>query len=565
MTSRFHRSTINMLKHELIRALFLFLPSCLALSCFAQAQVYYVAKTGSDSNSGSASAPWLTIGHAALEATAGSTVYVEAGTYNESVTFANSGTAAAPIVFNGQRVAIVDGTGVACCTSPSFASSNGFIGTTTQGLLTIGASSGVNYLTIEGFTVQNYKTTITADVPAGILIVGGGTGISVLNNTVQNIQSTAKQTKKAGPNAYGIGVFGISATPLSVTVSGNTVTGCLTGESETTTYNGNVQNFVVSNNVIYGNDNIGMDAIGFEGVGPTGYDQAKNGDVYGNLIYDNSAINNPGEQGGGQDGGYDEDGLYCDGCTQVVFERNTLYGNDINIEAASETSGEVSSDVIIRNNLSYASNSAGMTVGGYAKSGTGGSTNITIVNNSFYDDDLQQTGSGEFQIQYRATGIVFENNVVYAGAQGLFLYGYVLGSGVTANYNDYYTTSSTTTFELNGKSYSSFATYKSKTGQDAESLFANPDYITLPTCSATALTPPGGYSSKKAAGCTTAANLDISASSPSENTGNAGLGSPSGSGYSSYQLSEPFVGSVDFAGNARVNASGEINIGAYEK
>ena len=93
-----------------------------------------------------------------------------------------------------------------------------------------------------------------------------------------------------------------------------------------------MQNFVVSNNTIYDNDNIGMDAIGFEGVGPTGYDQAKNGDVYGNLIYNNSAYKNPGEGNS-----YDEDGLYCDGCTEVTFERNTLYGNDLNIEAASET------------------------------------------------------------------------------------------------------------------------------------------------------------------------------------------------------------------------------------
>ena len=108
-----------------------------ATSLLAQSgATFYVSKSGKDTNSGSASAPWLTIGHAALEATAGATVYVEAGTYNESVTFANSGTATEPIVFNGQGVAIVDGTGVACCVSPTFAQSNGFIGTNTQGLLT---------------------------------------------------------------------------------------------------------------------------------------------------------------------------------------------------------------------------------------------------------------------------------------------------------------------------------------------------------------------------------------------------------------------------------------------
>ena len=539
MMNRFHCVTEPMMKRGLIRALFFLLSICFVLSFCAQAQVYYVAKTGSDSNNGSASAPWLTIAHAALEAQAGSTVYVGAGTYSESDLFANSGTASAPIVFNGQGVAIVDGTSVACCTTPPFATSNGFLCCNTQGLFTIGATSGVSYLTIEGFTLQNYKTSKKADVPAGILIAGSGTGINILNNTVKNIQTSAG---KDG-NAYGVGVFGTSSTPLSVNVSGNTVTGCLTGESETTTYNGNVQNFVVSNNTIYDNDNIGMDAIGFEGVGPTGFDQAKNGDVYGNLIYNNSAFKNPGEGNS-----YDEDGLYCDGCTDVTFERNTLYGNDLNIEAASEISGEVSSNVIIRNNLIYAANSCGVSVGGYAKSGTGGSTGVTIVNNSLYDNDTQKTGSGEFQIQFRATGIVFENNIVYAGAQGLFIHGFVAGSGVTANYNDYYTTSSTTTFELNNKTYATFAAYKTATGEDANSVFANPDYLTAPTCTSTKESgPPTPLTS-----CSPTPNFDISASSPGENTGNAALGSAD-------------FGTVDFNGNPRLNANGQINMGAYEQ
>lgn len=537
--NRFHHDTQQLLKAKLTRSLFLFLSSCLVLSCCAQATTYYVAKNGNNSNGGSASSPWLTIGHAAAEAQAGDTVYVGAGTYNESDLFANSGTVSAPIVFNGQGVAIVDGTGVACCTTPSFASGNSFLCCNTQGLFTIGATSGVSYLTIEGFTIQNYKTSSKNDVPTGILIAGSGTGINILNNRVKNIQTTAGKNG----NAYGIGVFGISATPLSVTVSGNTVTGCLTGESETTTYNGNVQNFVVSNNTIYDNDNIGMDAIGFEGVGPTGYDQAKNGDVYGNLIYNNSAFKNPGE--GNQ---YDEDGLYCDGCTDVTFERNTLYGNDLNIEAASETSGEVSSNVIIRNNLIYAANSCGISVGGYAKSGTGGSTDITIVNNSLYDNDTQKTGSGEFQIQYRTTDILFENNVVYTGAEGLFMYGYVSGSGVTSNYNDFYTTSSTTTFELNGKSYSSFASYQSATGQDKNSVFANPDYLTLTTCTSTKeSSPPTPITT-----CSPTPDFDIPTSSPAENTGNVSLGSAD-------------YGTVDFNGNPRVNANGQINMGAFEQ
>jgi len=89
---------------KLIRGLMLLVTGCLAFSYAAQAETYYVAKSGSDSNTGlSLKQAWLTIGHAALVAQAGSTVHVGAGIYHESVNFGNSGTASAPIVFNGGR------------------------------------------------------------------------------------------------------------------------------------------------------------------------------------------------------------------------------------------------------------------------------------------------------------------------------------------------------------------------------------------------------------------------------------------------------------------------------
>jgi hypothetical protein len=464
-------------------------------------------------------------------------------------------------------VAIVDGTGVSCCTTPEFTPSSGSFGLdNTEGLFTLGNTTSLNYVTVEGFTIQNFKTSSTSDVPAGILIGGGGTGIQILNNIVQDIQTTAG----ASGNAYGIGVFGTSSTPLSVTVSGNTVTECLTGESETTTYNGNVQDFVVSNNLIHDNDNIGMDAIGFEGVGPTGYDQAKNGDVYGNLIYNNSAANNAGEGSKSGNPDYDEDGVYCDGCTQVVFERNTLYGNDYGAEAASECTDEVSSYVIIRNNLIYGNNASGVTLGGYSSStgsgcnGGGSSDHIYILNNTLYNNSTQNdAASGELQTQYRITNSYFENNTVYTGSAGLFIVNQGSGAGMTFNYNDYYTTSSSPSWDYNGKTYSSFASYQAASGE-TNSIDANPGFTTLPSCTGT-YTPTGGSGSSPGTTCSALSNTDIPSSSPAFNTGNVALGMPSGSDYSTYETSDPFVGALDFNGNARVNSSGEINIGAYEQ
>ena len=48
-----------------------------SISLFAQSgSTFYVSKSGSNSNSGSYTAPWLTIQHAASSVKAGATVYV---------------------------------------------------------------------------------------------------------------------------------------------------------------------------------------------------------------------------------------------------------------------------------------------------------------------------------------------------------------------------------------------------------------------------------------------------------------------------------------------------------
>ena len=63
---------------------------------------YYVSTSGNDSNNGSASAPWRTISYATTRVSAGATVHVAPGTYNEDVIINDnslSGTASDPIVF----------------------------------------------------------------------------------------------------------------------------------------------------------------------------------------------------------------------------------------------------------------------------------------------------------------------------------------------------------------------------------------------------------------------------------------------------------------------------------
>ena len=62
---------------------FTFLCLILLLALPAHAATYYVAPSGSDSNSGAAGSPWLTIGHSTTNTITGDTVLIAAGIYNE--------------------------------------------------------------------------------------------------------------------------------------------------------------------------------------------------------------------------------------------------------------------------------------------------------------------------------------------------------------------------------------------------------------------------------------------------------------------------------------------------
>jgi hypothetical protein len=201
--------------------------------------------------------------------------------------------------------------------------------------------------------------------------------------------------------------------------------------------------------------------------------------------------------------------------------------------------------VTIRNNLFYDANTVGVSIGGYQKS-VGGSDHVVIVNNSLYNNNTKNQGS-EFQVQYNAppaNGNIFENNIVYAGTQNVWIYSYVSGSTPTANWNDYYSTAGYvqgTSIDWGGKSnYKTYAAYQSGSGEDVDSPNANPLYDNLTS------TPP---------------NLDLQSGSPAINAGSTSL--TCSVGYCGNSSS--IYGNTDYAGNPRINGSGEINIGAYEQ
>ncbi|MGC9293304.1 MAG: right-handed parallel beta-helix repeat-containing protein [Acidobacteriaceae bacterium] len=487
----------------------------------AQTPTYYVSTSGDDSNAGTLASPWRTIQHAANMVTAGDTVYVRTGTYNEVVTMQKSGTASAPIVFSSYpgELATVDGTGLSVPNGVS-------------GLFTI---QNLDNITIEGFEVRNF-TSSTTDEPIGIYIYGADNNIQILNNHIHNIAATASG---CNAEALGVAVYGSSA-PASINnllFSGNEVDHLTTGCSESVALDGNVENFTVTNNLIHDNDNIGIDVAGFYGVAPNpSYDQARNGKISGNTVYNITSNYNPGYGTPLPNNSYGADGIYIDGGTQITIEHNLVHNVDIGIEAASENAGHVTSYVTVRNNVVYSDNSVGISIGGYAGPSTvGGSDHITIVNNTLYGDGTANSDNGEFQVQFSATNNLFENNIVYANTQGLFVNNFTTAASApaTLDYNLYYSTvgAANSTWAWQGQTYTGYNTYLHGTGMDAHSpQFLDPQFINM------ASTPP---------------DLDIQATSPAVNAGS--------------NLGPSIVGTADFAGHPRVNSSGQINIGAFEQ
>ena len=569
-------------KAGVVHAAFFVLVLLLSQSVAGQVgSTFYISTTGSDSNPGTSTQPWLTIQHAANTVTAGATVNVMGGEYNAFVSFPNSGTQSAPIIFQSDPVligttlqpAVIDGTGLTV--------------SGTQGLITI--SGARNYITIKGFEIRNLSTT-GKGVPCGVWITGSGTGVQILNNSIHNIVTSSKNG-----NACGLFAYGTSQTPISqLVVSGNELYNLQTGESESMTLNGNVTNFQVTNNLVHDNNNIGIDIIGYEKTGPVGYDQAGWGIVRGNTVYNISGIGNPGE-----DAEYDADGLYCDGCAFTTFERNVIMQVDYGIETTSEnqrclaSGNEWPTGVVgvgtpatgtlpcygmyatVRNNLFYNTNACGISIGGYAlattkgggSNGGGSSFHDVIVNNTLFSNGIQPgndsegTPSGEFQIQNQvgsAQDDYFENNAIYAGWPNIWINNYAPFTQVypqsltyppppaTLNWNLYNSAAGYvqgTSISWGGESpYTSFADWQNTSGEDANSLNADPLFVGLGD---------------------TPLNLDTLPSSPTVGAGSTSLSCSVGWCDPNGGSPGSIYGSTDFLGNPRTNGS-KIDIGAFQ-
>lgn len=378
--------------------------ACVSAASAQTNSFFYVATNGNDSNPGTQVAPWRTVQHAADSARAGSTVYVRGGVYEELVSINASGNASDGFItfrnYPGET-AVLD----AAHFTPSGR----------QAVLTIHSQS---YVRIQGFEIRNFRTAEHRLAPLGISVMGFGSHIELLKNNVHHIENTfeGRDAPGSGGNGFGIAVYGTDAkAPITdLIIDGNEVHHLKTGSSESLVVNGNVTNFRVAHNVVHDNNNIGIDVIGFERTAPDpAVDQARDGVVSGNLVYNITSRGNPAY---GND--VNSDGIYVDGGTRILIEQNVMHDVDFGIELASEHKDRATSYILARNNLIYHCHTAGVSIGGYAPE-RGHTEHTTVVNNTLYDNDTSDTGSGEFQMQWNMADNIFANNIVYAGPRCL--------------------------------------------------------------------------------------------------------------------------------------------------
>jgi parallel beta-helix repeat protein len=133
----------------LVRSLFLFILILIAsigiTGYTLSASTYYVSPSGDNTNPGTISAPWKTIGKAAGLVNPGDTVYIRAGTYAEYLTFTRSGTVDHPITFEAfpGEIPVIDGSGKTTNPANPWAASNNLI------------SVYGNYVIIRGLELKN--------------------------------------------------------------------------------------------------------------------------------------------------------------------------------------------------------------------------------------------------------------------------------------------------------------------------------------------------------------------------------------------------------------------------
>ena len=327
----------------------------------------------SDTNPGTASAPWKTLQKAAAALVAGDTAIILAGTYSGAVAPALSGTAQAPICYLAKAGAVLHGAAF--------------------------TMTGLSYITLDGLRVENVTSG------DGIAVTGPGTNITVSSCTVHDTSGSCLSAWGAPGGADPTDPKLCPAGPFlcleNVTFENNTLELCNDGGyDENLDIAQGVDHFVVRGNTL--RDGAGG-LNGGEGIDLK--EGVSNGLVVGNTVYPLSR----------------DPGIYLDGggywainphplSHDIVIDGNRLIGEGIRLD--SEHGGNIAR-VTIENNLVTGAPSDGIVVYQYPGS-DGGMDTVTMINNTTWGNSASNPyWNGLSLASALATNIVMRNNIAF--------------------------------------------------------------------------------------------------------------------------------------------------------
>ena len=256
--------------------------------------VYYVAATGSNSNSGTAASPFATLQHAMMSLQPGDTLNVEPGTYAGFIAGWDSVAAS-----TGDQYGTIDGTAsqpITIQAAPGSTAGSVIINARdSKTAFGIDLEPGCNYVAISGFTINDTGSiTTTSSHGGGIKLCGNYD--SATGNTITNI-------------TFGFGILADLAN--DVLLKDNTISG--TGNQGNADYghgiylSGTNSGAVIEGNVIYSNSYVGIHINGDASEGGIG--QVTDALIEDNVIYNNG-----------------QNAINADGLQSSTIENNLIYG-----------------------------------------------------------------------------------------------------------------------------------------------------------------------------------------------------------------------------------------------
>lgn len=306
---------------------------------------YYVSTGGSDSNSGSSSAPWATIQHAANVAKAGSVVHVASGTYG-AVTTSISGTSTARIRFVSD---VKWGAKIR-----------------TTGVSQMWYNTG-NYIDIMGFD-------ISGDGRLGILNMGSF--VRIIGNNVHNIPASCTSSGGAGIDNANYSASDDDIIGNVVHDIGNPTVQCYSVQG---IYHSNLRGHIL-NNISYRNEAWGIQL----------WHAANNVVISNNLVFQNGA-------GGIVVGDGDSPGGVTDDYTTVsnniVMDNHSTWGSG----RAIYESGATGTHNKYLNNLIW-NNTQGIVL-------QNGLQDVNTINADPQLVNYQPNGSGDYRLQSTSRAI----------------------------------------------------------------------------------------------------------------------------------------------------------------